>query len=299
MLSTNLRIVSVNAGGRCRGIDAIDAIIAKIDECTASWAAVYVSELDHTLNSFSVTEVTYSGHKIYRHWPGEGSFAMAWIVNKNMTNFLKRITWSGRAGGIWLQSQDPRQHGALNMQILGIHGGHAEALGSSLYDGSLAWPGPPRGCRRLAVGDWNVDQLPVCADDPLADSHDRSLRHLVERIQLHSWADAQKLQIALPDIIHGTPGGMHDSFSLAPISRVPLGQQDSNPSLVDYAHCSNDTISNMQLNWDIAISDHAGLVIECITSPIYDAIQKTHWKPICECIAVEWIRDNHHTYHRT
>ena len=109
----------LNSGKAC----GMDVGLASVLDCvTASapdWAALYLPEFDgHTRDILPPS----SDHIVHRH-PGEGSFAMAWVIHRRLERCLSHVDWYGRAGAILLQtprSKDLKLQSSI--YVVGLHG---------------------------------------------------------------------------------------------------------------------------------------------------------------------------------
>ena len=52
-------------------------------------------------------------------------------------------------------------------------------------------------------GDFNIDQLPVQANDPGASIANREAKHFHERHQLRAWAETLGLEARMPELVAG------------------------------------------------------------------------------------------------
>ena len=77
----------------------------------------------------------------------------------------------------------------VNLFVVGIHNSHGEAQIDCLADLAYLLKKRPWGSRVLLVGDWNVDQLPTCANDPFSDEPGRGWHHMEERMRLNTLVD--------------------------------------------------------------------------------------------------------------
>lgn len=85
---------------------------------------MYTSELDNYLSHSDEPEwVTEAGHMCCRHWPGEGSVAMAWVIRREARGGFRSIEWEGRAGRITWGRRDPQapDRAATLQSIVGAH----------------------------------------------------------------------------------------------------------------------------------------------------------------------------------
>ena len=91
------------------------------------WAALFLPEFDAYSRECEPPE---SHHFLYRHYPGEGSWAMAWAIRNDFHDHLQHIEWRGI-----LEVPRSRKHGhSASLYIIGVHGSHGDALKDSLTD---------------------------------------------------------------------------------------------------------------------------------------------------------------------
>ena len=272
-----LTIISVNAGGKGGDDEGITSIIAAANRA-AAWNVLFVSELDAHLSHEHKVEL--EGFCIWRHWPGQGSHAMAFIVPACLQSCASRPVWLGRCGVLRILSS---VYSREALWVFGIHGAHGELLDQSLLDADTLAANKPRASSCLFVGDWNVDYLPTLMMDPWCNVPHRSHHHSERRMSLESWADASNLQLFLPSMVVGLPGGHFNEFALAcQFSRVPEGVQSHIPSLLDFAVASRSVVKSCELDWENSMSDHALLVVTaaCVFKKPFP---RTHWR----CMDVE------------
>ena len=241
--------------GRSLGDD--DALLAFVLDCDLhypDWGVIFLSELDGFYHHSRELDVGL--HYAFRYWPGHGSVPMALIINRRLSGLQRSVVPLGRSIRVHLTDLL-----TLNCCIVACHGGHGDALPSSLADVSALCTSRPRGSAVVILGDLNVDQLPVLSSDPWADSPSRHLHHHFERVLLDKVCDNFHLQVYLPELVNGVPGGPHASAALsAPFSRIPTGDQVAFPSLLDYAVCESGALKNSMLDWDLQQSDHAAFI---------------------------------------
>ena len=125
------------------------------------------------------------------------------------------------------------------MIAVGVHGAHGNNFGASLFDASCV----VKNLRRkrannadvVVLGDFNCDVLPTLATDLFA-SWRRQSNQSSERAEiLNAWSEHHNLKLHIPEQVFGIPGGHWNTYCIGcPISRVPLGDQEGFPSLIDY-----------------------------------------------------------------
>ena len=159
-----------------------------LDNVTASipgWVALFLLEFDGYSRD---TTPPQSEHFVFRHYPGEGSWSMAWVINYHFHDYVQGIDWHGRAGSVLLnvpQMLSGSSHPFL--YIVGVHGAHSDALVDSLTDVVTLIKRKPRFAQLLLLGDWNVDLLPTLQVDPWHDVPRRSEPHPDRRRTLESF----------------------------------------------------------------------------------------------------------------
>ena len=119
----------------------------------------------------------------------------------------------------------------------------------------------PWGARVVFGGDHNINRLPALWNAPLhlkdtnQDCDSRGLQQV--------WFEAMGLDLHIPSRVIGSPGGPHAELAfLLPVSRVPVGDQTGDPSLLDYAAAHPSLVQELLLDWELCDSDHATLVAE-------------------------------------
>lgn len=152
---------------------------------------------------------TESGHWVSRHWPGEGSCSMGWVVRAAARWRLHSIQWQGRAGRTtWgaRSSEDPDRDGTLQT-VVGGHCAFGELLAGSLNDIAALTKGRPRPGPAAVLADWNVPQtdglgiVSPTASEP--------------QFEVSALAQALGLSIRMPDrMIRGPGGGSKASVDL-------------------------------------------------------------------------------------
>ena len=179
---------------------------------------------------------TYPTHSSFRSWPGDGSYAMLFIVRNSYRTLIRNIVWRGRVGAIHFLQKNQGTDNHTSICIIGLHSHHGALQINTFAGVAYLLRHRPWGSKVLVAGDWNVVQLPALADDPYAQNHDRAAHHQAERVLLHTLADSLRLTVTLPDVVCSTPGGPFDHIcATAPISRIPTSECVTNslPSLLD------------------------------------------------------------------
>ena len=244
-----------------------------MDQFVKNWAVCFVSEFDGVA---AQCKVKHASHRVWRHYPGPGGISMAFIANGSWRHAVQWVKWRGRAGAMLLHlsraaGQNSEEHSSqhdsasCSLLLVGVHGSHTDPA-SSLADVSRLCQRRPPGCLVLAVGDWNIDLLPAMASDPFQHERRRQTMHGDRPQLLQALADARSLELLEIAAVRGSPGAQWDAPLLhAPFSRVPIGEQSDTPSLIDFALSSMGVHSECELDWRLALADHAGVVVRLLS----------------------------------
>ena len=162
-----------DAGSQCSVIDVIANVLP-------AWGVIFLSEVDALRQDLPSND--YSVHSSFRHWPGEGSFAMMFIVRRCFRRFVKKFRWRGRCGALHLFQRDPVAGNHTNVYIIGVHAPHGDLQIDTFSDIACLLRERPWGSKVLVAGDWNVDQLPSLSNDPWSDQPGREMHHVAERL---------------------------------------------------------------------------------------------------------------------
>lgn len=96
--------MAVNAGCKAKSTEAVKALTECCTAAAPDAVAIFVAELDGVAGA---NHHDLRGWSIWRHYPGEGSRAMAWLVRESWVAKVRRVRWAGRAG--LLEFADPRE----------------------------------------------------------------------------------------------------------------------------------------------------------------------------------------------
>lgn len=263
--------MSINAGRRGAGLAGVESLTTCLEDARVPWDFIFVSESDGSRSQSLQGGVTTKGHAWHRHWPGPGSGAMLWIVNRARRREVYSIEWLGRAGRLVMKTSPNKQQTRCFVTMVGVHGPHPEdEYLQTLTQATALARSRPRPSPLLMVGDWNADQLPAMASDPWSDRPRRGEHHAEERQMLASMCQALGIHIHTPDEVLSFPTGPFAEEAMkGPITRTPQGQacQTDIPALLDYAAASPNFIENQQVSLNFAPADHAWIFIR--TAPVH------------------------------
>ena len=271
----NLNVVSLNANGRLGCSHRIHAWLLQLEFWSGLPDIVAVQELDTYRGKESNLQVP--GWKIFRHWPGPGSRACAFLVRSSVVPMIAWKKWLGRAGVVVLK--DAEEKCLIVSQVHGAHG--SSLLAESLTALADLISRCPRWAPAIAVGDWNIDLLPIAELDVGKHRPGRAARHADERGLLRCFLDAKRLQLVEHSGMVGLPDGHWRIEALSsPFTRVPWagwGEALTLPSLLDYAAVRNVQCTTSIL-WAAALADHAPVWVKVEWAAMPPLKPKKSWQ---------------------
>ena len=284
-----LHVVSINAqgsGGDELGIRALLSMVAEVDQ---QWAVVFISESDFFAEKND--QIDLSPHLTWRHYPGEGSRAMRFVLRRDFTHLFQSIQWQGRCGLLTLSSGLRCDQGFAS--FLGVHGAHGDLLEDTLAAASCLLGLRRPGTKTLVLGDTNVDFLPMMEWDPWREQFNRRAHHSDRRDLLCAWADASGLAFEFPaSSSFAPPGKWQQQCKNLCISRIPSDLQLGLPALLDYGVSSRNFVSSCMQSWFPRISDHASTVFVVRFSCHRPRFSKTTWRCNDVHSCESWIRSH-------
>lgn len=93
------------------------------------------------------------------------------------------------------------------MCAIGVHGSHDEDRSDDLAAVAALWRQRQRPSLCVAVGDWNVDQLPELTVDPWHAESRRSERHSDQRAQIRELCHALGAEVHVAEEVRAPSGG--------------------------------------------------------------------------------------------
>ena len=120
-----LNLVSLNAGRKCGSPEAVAALVHHYElQLSQYWDVICLKESDgvHEMGKVhdKLTEdvnTVLGRHKYVRNYAGEGTTAMAFIINARIVPYIREIKWCERAGSLLIQSGSSQP-----VQIMMLHG---------------------------------------------------------------------------------------------------------------------------------------------------------------------------------
>ena len=90
--------------------------------------------------------------------------------------------------------------------ILGVHGPHYDdELPEFFNDLSFLLSGRQSKSKTIAMGDWNIDELPALSIDPFRNELNRSDHHSFKRAIRDSWMDAHHFLLYQNYVVDSIP----------------------------------------------------------------------------------------------
>ena len=283
----------LNSDKSCGTDVGLASVLDQVTANNPSWTVLFLPEFDGYSRDVLPPA---SEHLIFRHYPGEGSWAIAWAINNIYRDHVRSIDWLGRAGSILLEAPARMPHTpSTSLYLVGFHGAHGDALADSLTDVATLVKRKPRHSQLLICADWNIDLLPTLQDDPWCALPHRSEHHCARRQILDSFCASLRLWNVIPARVESPCGGPFGELSLqVPFTRIPTGESAgcSIPSLLDYWGVSQDIIEDSWIDWLSSGSDH-GLVMALVRGNAKSLRpQQGHWHCGDWFTCFEWMQNH-------
>ena len=81
---------------------------------------------------------------------------MAFVIHPRIQSAVLSVEWARRNGRLHIQKTPTLQTQGFDFCIIGVHGGHGEAIEESLADAAALARKRPRLSELLLIGDWNI-----------------------------------------------------------------------------------------------------------------------------------------------
>ena len=226
-----------------------------------------------------------------RHWPGEGSRSMAFLVRRTLMRQVRWRCWRGRCGALFLEGAD-----GASLFVVGFHGAHGDMAAQGLADLREILACRPHGSQFIVIGDFNIDLLPVSAVDAWSDRDGRASKHREERVLLESLREHLHATVSTAEFAMGAPLTIWAQEVLETVAtRIGMqpGPFEDIPSILDYTlHSADLMIERLFVSWDLCVADHAAVIVELPMAATQLSEKKKHtWQPddwlAAECSAAE------------
>ena len=230
-----------------------------VSENYPNWHVVFVTEADSIASSSFETNHTF--HKVFRHWPGDGSRAMLFVVRSTLSELGMTVCARNRLFSLEMCLLNSGRV-SKSLCLIGGHGPHGDLHDWHDFMGDMAWLMGQRERRGAfcCVGDWNVDFGPTHQHYPFEDSQDSencTMEH--RRDILSAFCAANNADLSFAEHVDGLPMNhlWHDACISFPFTRIPLGSQGGRPSLLDFVFASKNLVSSCEGSWNKVPTDHA------------------------------------------
>lgn len=184
-----VRILAVNAGRAVRTADGRRALRAVLGAHERRWGMVLVSECDGAPTTS--LSPALEGASIHRHWPGEGSVAMAWWILSRFAPQVRRVAWRCRCG-LAHCAMATRAGQAAHLAVVGVHGPHDDAMRQECLTDMIQLV---RNCQRSArvvlAGDWTVAARSAHSAGPGGAGTERSRNRALVCVGCFPWRATQ------------------------------------------------------------------------------------------------------------
>ena len=165
-----MNLVSWNVACKSSSEDGLQACIDVASAAYPDWSVLFLSECDAIASSSHF--IKHSRHRVIRHWPGDGSHAMCFVLRDSLSNLPTRVVPRNRALllEIPLDSKSRR-----SVSLIGLHAPHDDLI-DFLSDLTFLISSRSSRGKFALCGDWNVNFAPSFSDYPFAhdgfvDSH--------------------------------------------------------------------------------------------------------------------------------
>ena len=88
----------MNLQGGFSSVESLRTLLNMVHELDSNWGVLFLSEIDFVQSSSPDYDFDLSPHLTWRHWPGEGSRAMRFVVHARFKHLFRNILWEDRCG---------------------------------------------------------------------------------------------------------------------------------------------------------------------------------------------------------
>ena len=167
---SSIHLVCWNAECKCNSEASLETIVACVETSFPNWDVLFLSESDSV--SSSSFEISHPRFQIFRHWPGEGSRSMSFVVR----SCLRSLSFAVRARNrvLSLEMWADQRRDSTSLLMLSVHGPHSDLLGWHDFCGDFIDLISSRARKGsvVAVGDWNADYGPTFDHYPVQSRQD-------------------------------------------------------------------------------------------------------------------------------
>ena len=121
----------LNCGKACGSREGVATAVGVTTAAAPAWSLLFCPEIDAFLDRRPPQQ---SGHLMYRHWPGEGSYAMMLVIRSRLRHLVQKVAWLNRCGAVhFFQKPGPTNSG-INLYVVVIHCAHGDLLDDTFMD---------------------------------------------------------------------------------------------------------------------------------------------------------------------
>ena len=121
-----MRLACLNAG--CKLASNLDLEAFLEDAVDVHWDMLFVTEFCAWSDSLCLDTCTVQGYTVFKHYPGEGSHCLAFVVCNSILPSVASVHFLGRAGIVALRIANSQ----FPLSVVGLHGAHSEEITQSL-----------------------------------------------------------------------------------------------------------------------------------------------------------------------
>ena len=305
-------IHAVNAQRKGGSTEAIRAIMKTLDSF-GTWLCAFISEVD----GFLTTSASYAqdlGPNFHRYYDeNSGCPAFAFLQNPRLSQCVTDIVARPRSLRTDYNGTIPEMRRRLQFSIVWAHLPPIDDQLNSLHDIAALAQGRPPGNELIIGGDLNIDMLPTSPFDPYAQNPGRQNHQELRRENWDNITNATRTIMLQSAVMQQRCRLDEDNFGLAPITRIPDGDQPGLPAWLDHFHVSrglfkqlrkipfrhelratmghatasiNDSphqfenVPHSLITWKDAPGDHSFISLTIpFTKPLYRTRPKLTWRP--------------------
>ena len=172
-----MEFIVLNCGKACGSEGALRAAMGAATAAAPAWSLLFLPEVDAFCDQRPPRP---SSHLSYRHWPGEGSFAMQLCVRAPFQHLVQSVVWRNRCGAVRLYQRSSSASAGVNILIIVVHNAHGDLQNDVFLDMTVLISRRPRSAKVCVIGDWNIDQFPALHNDPWASRTSRMSHHATQ-----------------------------------------------------------------------------------------------------------------------
>ena len=127
--------MALNCGKACGSEGKLQAAFGIVMEAVPAWDILFLSEVDGCLDHRPAPNTS---HISYRHWPGEGSFAMLLCIRDSLRHLVQSVIWRNRCGAVHLYQRSSPASAGVNIIVIVVHNAHGDLQDDVFLDLQLS-----------------------------------------------------------------------------------------------------------------------------------------------------------------